>query len=239
MKLGTVYHGKFIKRYKRFFTDILMLDGPDANKIITAHSPNTGSMKGCLKEDAPVILTKSDNPERKLQYTLEQISPDGHYIGVNTSRTNKIVHEALCSNKISELTNYQNIKAEYKISKETRLDFYLNAHLQRPDEQCFIEVKNVTLLGEHRHAFFPDSVSERGLKHLQELIELKKLGHRSVLIFVIQRMDADYFNFNNPIDPKYTLKLKEAYECGVEVLPYRCVLKDDEIYLDKLIPIIK
>ncbi len=239
MKLGTVYHGKFIKRYKRFFVDVLMLEGPDQQKTITAHSPNTGSMKGCLKENAPVILTKSDNPERKLKYTLEQISPDQYYIGVNTSLTNKIVHEALINKKIESLKEFSNIKAEHKISKETRLDFYLARNNNEREEQCFVEVKNVTLADENKHAFFPDSESTRGLKHLQELIELKKQGHKAVMIYVIQRMDVEYFNFNNPIDPKYTLKLKEAFEAGVEILPYKCILKTDEILIDKLVPIIK
>lgn len=236
MKLSNTYSGKFIKRYKRFFVDVEMENGPDANKIVTAHCPNTGSMKGLLKEGAKVIVTLSDNPERKLKYTLEMIAPENFLVGVNTSLTNKIVHEALLAGTIKELAGYENIKPEHKISKETRLDFFLCNHPTLPD--CYVEVKNVTLKDDLTNAaIFPDAVTERGLKHLNELYELKKSGARAVMLYVIQREDVDHYSLDNPIDKAYSERAKELKEKGLEFYPYQCHLSPEEILLQKLVPI--
>ena len=236
MKLGQTYQGKFLKRYKRFFVDVEMIDGPDANKIITAHCPNTGSMKGLLIEGAKVVVTLSDNPDRKLKYTLELIAPENSWVGVNTSLTNKIVHEALLTDDIKELTGYQSIKPEHKISKETRLDFFLSGHPSLPD--CYVEVKNVTLKDETKNAaIFPDAVTERGLKHLNELYELKKSGARAVMLYVIQREDIDHYSLENPIDKAYSERAKELKELGLEIYPYQCSLNSKEIKINKLVTI--
>lgn len=236
MKLGTTYSGKFIKRYKRFFVDVEMENGPDATKIVTAHCPNTGSMKGLLKEGAKVVVTHTDNPDRKLKYTLEMIAPSGALVGVNTSLTNKIVHEALLAGTIKELSGYENIKPEHKISKETRLDFFLSNHPTLPD--CYVEVKNVTLKDDASNAAqFPDAVTERGLKHLNELYELKKSGARAVMLYVIQREDIDHYSLENTIDKTYSDRAKELKKEGLEIYPYQCVLSNEEIKIKKLIPI--
>ncbi len=236
MRLQKTYKGKFIKRYKRFFTDVEMLSGPDAGKIITAHCPNTGSMKGLLIEGAETVVTHTDNPDRKLQYTLEMISLNKSLVGVNTSITNKLVHEAILNQTISELSGYQNVKPEHKISKETRLDFYLSGHLERPD--CYIEVKNVTLKDSATNsALFPDSVTERGLKHLNELYELKKSGARAVMIYVVQREDVDHYCISNDIDPAYSKRALELKDQGLEIYAYQCQLNENEIKISKKLPI--
>ncbi len=235
MKLINHYHGKFLKRYKRFFADVEMLDGPDAGKTITAHTPNTGSMKGCLAENCEAIVTMSNNPKRKLKYTLELIRPDSAWIGVNTTLTNKLVNEALINEIIVEAIGYKNIKPEAKIG-ESRLDFFLSHHSTLPD--CYIEVKNVTLKSDTVEALFPDAKTERGVKHLNELIDLKLKGYRSILLFVVQREDVNVFNFNNPIDPLYTETLKKAYHSGVEILAYQCSLKADEIKIERRLGLI-
>lgn len=236
MKYATTFNGKFIKRYKRFFVDIQMLNGPDAGKTITAHCPNTGSMKGLLIEGADVVVTHNDNPDRKLKYTLEMISLNGYLVGVNTSLTNKLVHEALLAETIKELAGYKKIKPEHKISKETRLDFFLTEHLTQPD--CYIEVKNVTLKDDKTNAaIFPDAVTERGLKHLNELYELKKSGSRAVMLYVIQREDIDHYSLENIIDKAYSDRAKELKEIGLEIYPYQCSLSKNEIKIHKIVPI--
>ena len=236
-----LYHGKFLKRYKRFFADIEMLSGPDSGKIITAHTPNTGSMLGCLKEGAVCQVTHNNSPTRKLKYTLETIAPDGmHPIGVNTSLTNKLVQEALQMKVIGELVNYDIIKPEYKISNETRLDFYLKSAMDSTLPECFLEVKNVTL--KHAtmpYALFPDAITSRGLKHLEELMELKKKGYRSVLLFIIQREDVEAFSCDNSIDTKYSFKLREARDNGVEVLAYQCTMGSSFIKVSKALEVLK
>jgi len=236
MRLQNTFEGRFIKRYKRFFTDVEMITGPDAGKIITAHCPNTGSMKGLMKEGARTIVSLSDNPDRKLKYTLEMIAPVDSFVGVNTSLTNKLVHEALLNNVIKELSGYQNIKPEHKISKETRLDFYLSQHPTLPD--CYLEVKNVTLKDEQSNAaLFPDAVTERGLKHLNELYELKKAGARAVMLYVIQREDVTHYTLKNTIDPAYANRAAELKDLGLEIYPYQCLLTTNEIKIEKLVEI--
>lgn len=236
MKLMNAYEGRFIKRYKRFFADIEMLTGPDTGKIVTAHCPNTGSMKGLMQEGSKAIVTLSDNPDRKLKYTLEMLAPTGSLVGVNTSLTNKLVHEALLSETIKELSGYKNIKPEHKISKETRLDFFLSQHPTLPD--CYVEVKNVTLKDESTNAaLFPDAVTERGLKHLNELHELQLTGARAVMLYIIQREDIDYYTVQNVIDPAYAKRAAELKNLGLEIYPYQCKLTIDEIKIEKLVPI--
>ena len=157
--------GLFIKRYKRFFVDIKI-----NNKLITAHCPNTGSMYGLLKKGNKVWISKSNNPNRKLKYTLEIIEDKSSKVGVNTHSTNKIVHHALQNNLIDEFNNFSEIKTEIKFGLNTRFDFLVSNKKQR----AFIEVKNVTLSRDKALAEFPDTVTTRGLKHINELIKASK-----------------------------------------------------------------
>ncbi len=219
--------GVFLKRYKRFFADIALekIHGEATSvmgdEIVTTHTPNTGSMKGLLHEGSLAIISPAKNPDRKLKFTLELLKPNGHWVGVNTSLTNHLVHEALQSGWIEELKGYRSIKPEMKISKDTRLDFFLSDHSHN-HEDCYVEVKNVTLINSENEALFPDSVSTRGQKHLQELIDLKLAGKNAAIIFVIQRMDVTGFQVSNPIDPEYERLLRKAHDVGVVILPYRC-----------------
>lgn len=217
--------GKFVKRYKRFFADIIL---DENNETIVAHTANTGTMKSCLGEDWPVLVSYHDSPTRKLKYSWEMIHNGKTWIGINTSMTNSLAIEAINLGLIPELTGYENLKPEAKIG-HSRIDILLSNSLT---EQCYVEVKNVTLV-ENDYALFPDAVTERGQKHLLELMELKSKGIRSVLLFIVQREDCQYFSMNNSIDPTYIKLFKEAISKGVEVLVYQCKMRPDEIIVAK------
>lgn len=221
--------GTITKRYKRFLSDVI-LDGEQ----VVAHVPNTGSMESCWAPDWKCAVSKSDNPERKLPFTLELTHNGESWIGVNTGNANKLAREIIESGLVHSLTGYSQIQAEKKISKETRLDYFLSGHPSEKD--CYIEVKNVTL--KHKgEAQFPDSVTERGQKHLGELLELKKQGHRAAMLFVVQREDVEIFSPAEDFDPAYSKLLKEVVASGVEIYVVRCKLSTTEIKPDKLLPV--
>ncbi|MBL7664366.1 MAG: DNA/RNA nuclease SfsA [Bacteriovoracaceae bacterium] len=229
MDLGTLFSGKIINRYKRFFADIELPDG----KIITAHTPNTGSMKTCWQPGWQALLSHSDNPKRKLAYTLEFLSNNETWIGVNTSRTNHIVEHFLQTKQIPELKKYSEIKREVKFGA-SRIDFCLS---NGAEELCYIEVKNVTLKSAENMAAFPDAVSTRAQKHLGELIKLKKQGHRAIIFFLVQREDVKAFTPALEIDPNYATWLKLAEQAGVEILIYQTALKGNNISLKGKLPL--
>ena len=174
---NTLFKGKLIKRYKRFFIDV-QLD----KKIVTAHCPNTGSMKGLLDKGNDVYLLKNDNPKRKLKYSLEIIKAHNNLVGVNTHRANRIVNHGLTNNLIKELKSYDAIKSEIFFNKDTRFDFLI----EKKRQKTFIEVKNVTLFRDNKTAEFPDAITARGSKHLLTLIDAIKEGYKSYLIFLVQ-----------------------------------------------------
>ncbi len=221
--------GTILKRYKRFLSDIELADG----QIVCAHVPNTGSMKTCWEPGWDVYLTHTDDPKRKLKYTLELTDNGNTLINVNTSLTNKLVHEALEQKKIPELKEFNHIKPEQKIF-DSRMDFYLE---KDNGDIAYVEVKNVTLLGEDRIALFPDAVSTRGQKHLKDLIKIKQAGHRAVMFYVINREDVDTFAPAAEIDPTYAKLLKDAKSAGVEILAYQSVLTPKEVKLTKKIKV--
>ena len=214
--------GTLIQRYKRFLADVELKDG----QVITAHCTNTGSMLGCKEPGSAVLLSRSDNPNRKLPYTWEMIKVNRGWVGINTMHPNRLVHEAVQDGTIAELRNYDTIRREVKVSAHSRLDL----SLQRGDETCFVEVKNVTAAIDGAAAF-PDAVSERGTKHLKELIRLKRQGHRAVVVFVVQRADCQYFRPADEIDKEYGRWLRKAAKAGVEALPYRAKVTPKEIVL--------
>ena len=218
--------GTLIKRYKRFFADIKY-----KNETITAHCPNSGSMMGLIDKENKVWFSASNNPERKLKYTLEIIEVKNEKVGINTFLTNKIVFEALGNKKISSLIKFKNIKREVKFSDKTRFDFFLS----NDKEKCFLEVKNVTLLREKKIAEFPDAVTSRGTKHLNELCKAKKEGYQSYILYLIQRDDCDSFKIAEDIDKKYKIAFSKALKSGVKVLCYDCKLNNGEIKLNKQI----
>jgi sugar fermentation stimulation protein A len=220
--------GLFIKRYKRFFVDVSV-----KNKIVTAHCPNSGSMMGLLKKNNKVWITEASNKKRKLKYTLQIIKDDKSKIGVNTHLTNKIVLEALKNNSIKDFGNPTYIKSEQTFGKNTRFDFYL----EEKNIKTFLEVKNVTLKRKSKTAEFPDSITTRGTKHINELINAKKNGFNAYLLFVIQRQDCDKFKIAKDIDPEYSKALINAIKHNVKILCYDCKFSSKGIILNKKIKI--
>ena len=218
--------GSLIKRYKRFFVDIKY-----KNKIIISHCPNSGSMMGLLNKDNKVWFSKSQNPKRKLKYTLEAVEIDKKLVGINTLLSNKIVLEALNQKKIKILTKYNIIKSEVKFSEKTRFDFLVSNN----KEKCFIEVKNVTLSRKKNIAEFPDAITSRGTKHLNELIAAKKQGYDCYIFYLIQREDCNFLKIANDIDQVYKDTFNKALKNGVKTLCYDCKLSNEEIRLNKQI----
>ena len=221
--------GLLIKRYKRFFVDVKI-----NNHIVTAHCPNTGSMFGLLKEGNKVWLSESSNPKRKLKYTLEIIEDGKSKVGINTQLTNKIILNALKKNLIKEFKDISEIKTEVKFGLNTRFDFLL---LNKKD-RIFIEVKNVTLSREKGTAEFPDAVTTRGLKHINELNEASKKNYKIYILYLVQRDDCDTFKIASDIDPNYADALKEAVEKKMNILCYDCKFSPKGIKLNKKIKVL-
>ena len=218
--------GTLIKRYKRFFADIKY-----KNEVITAHCPNSGSMMGLLDSGNKVWFSIASNLNRKLKYTLEIIESEKKMVGINTQLANKIILEALNKKKIKKLIKFNNIRTEVKFSDKTRFDFLIS----NSKEKCFVEVKNVTLVREEKIAEFPDAITSRGTKHLKELIEAKKQGFKSYILYLIQREDCGYFKIAKDIDEEYKIAYDEAIKSGVKMLCYNCKLSSKEIKLNRQI----
>ena len=221
--------GKLIKRYKRFFVDVKL-----NKEIVTAHCPNTGSMKGLLDEGNEVYLLKNDDPKRKLKYGLEIIKAKKNLVGVNTHMANKIVNHGLRNNLIKELKNNDNIKPEVFFNKETRFDFFI----EKKKQKSFIEVKNVTLFRDEKTAEFPDAITSRGSKHLLTLIDAIKKGYKTYLIFLVQIQNMENFKIAKDIDPEYYNNYQVAKKAGVNFLAYRCKISPKKILIEKKIKII-
>lgn len=229
MKLPTLIPGRLIKRYKRFLADIELADG----SVVTAHCPNSGSMLGCDLPGSPVMLSRSAKPDRKLPYTWELVLTEGHWVGLNTMLPNRLAEEAIQDGTISELQGYAHLRREVPYGNErSRIDILLEGESGR----CYVEVKNVTLV-EGGLALFPDAVTERGQKHLRELMEVVRQGDRSVLLFTVQRGDGGEVAPADRIDPVYGRLLREAATNGVEVLAYRAVVNPLEIRLTERLPV--
>ena len=234
MKFSEKLHqGVFLKRYKRFFADLEW-----QGQTVVAHVPNTGSMKGINNPGVACLFSESKNPERKLKFTLEMIqSPGGAWVGVNTATPNTIMKETLMSvvghgdvndGVFGLWSKFDTCIPEHKISKETRLDFALTK--KNSDKLHYIEVKNVTM-AENGVAKFPDAVTERGQKHLQELMNLVEQGHTAELVFTVQRNDCESFTPADEIDPEYGRLLREAVSKGVRVTPLLVELSPEEVRL--------
>ena len=221
--------GKLIKRYKRFFVDVKL-----NKEIVTAHCPNTGSMKGLLDEGNDVYLLKNDDPKRKLKYGLEIIKARKNLVGVNTHMANKIVNHGLKNNLIKELKNNDKIEPEVFFNKETRFDFLL----EKKKQKSFLEVKNVTLFRDKKTAEFPDAITSRGSKHLITLIDAIKRGYKAYLIFLVQIQHMEKFKIASDIDYEYYKNYLKAKKAGVNFLAYRCKISSKEIFIDKKIKII-
>ena len=221
--------GKLIKRYKRFFTDIKL-----GKKIVTAHCPNTGSMKGLLDKDNEVYLLHNNDPKRKLKYSLEIIKAKKNLVGVNTHNANRIVQHALENNLINEIKNSDLIKPEVFFNKETRFDFLI----EKNNRKIFLEVKNVTLFRNKQTAEFPDAITTRGSTHLLTLIDAKKEGYSPYLLFLIQIQNIKSFKIAKDIDIEYYNNYLKAKKAGVKFLAYSCLINKKKIEIEKKIEII-
>ncbi len=220
--------GVLIKRYKRFFVDIKL-----KNKIITAHCPNPGSMIKLLNKGNPVWITKSKNEHRKLKYTLQIIQVDKIKICINTHITNKIVQESINKGSIKELKNFNIIRPEKKFGEKTRFDFFLLNKVT--NKKAFLEVKSVSLQRKNHHAEFPDSVTSRGKKHLENLVIANKQGYESYLFFLIQIEKCKSFAIASDIDPEYYKVFNNALKKNVNVICYDCKFTSKGIEINKKI----
>ena len=220
--------GTLIRRYKRFLADVEL----DNGKQLTVHCPNSGSMLGCSESGSPVMISRSDNPNRKYPHTLEMVKSGHVWVGVNTSLTNKLVREALEHGIVKEFGILDSIIQEVKTSANTRLDFQMNS----AGQQIYMEVKNCSLAVD-RAAMFPDAITSRGKKHLHELAALKQRGNKAAVFFCIQRDDADYFRPARHIDPLYAETLLKVAEDGVKVLVYQADVSPEGIEITRKLPV--
>ena len=227
MRYPMLLEGRLLKRYKRFLADVETTDG----KIITAHCPNTGSMRNCCEPNSRVWLLDSNNPKRKLRYTWELVEVEKQYLAcINTHRANQLVKEAIESHSIPELDGYCTITPERRYGLEkSRIDLLLSGD-GRPD--CYVEIKNLTLLEKDGAGVFPDAVTLRGRKHLRELMDVVRGGHRAVLFFNVAHTGVRRAAPAWDIDPEYARVLTEAVQSGVEVLAYGAAISPDTIELD-------
>ena len=212
--------GTLVKRYKRFLADVTLMDG----RLVTAHVANSGSMRGCAEPGMPVWLSPNTNPKAKLDWRWEMVDVGTSLVGINTSRPNALAEEAIQNGTITELAGYESLRREVKYGAEgrSRIDILLEGASEGPNT-CYVEVKNATM-AEGARALFPDAVTARGAKHLDELIREVELGNRAVMLFIVNRMDCKILVPADHIDPKYGAKLRAAHDAGVEVLAYHTVL---------------
>jgi sugar fermentation stimulation protein A len=214
--------GTLVKRYKRFLADVTLEDGT----VVTAHCANSGSMLSVRDEGSEVWLSPADNPKRKLKYTWELIRVGETLVGINTQHPNALVAEAIEAGAIAELTGYERLRREVKYGKNSRIDILLEGDGKPP---CYVEVKNCTLRRGDGPVEFPDAVTARGAKHLEELSDMVADGARAVMMYLVQREDGEHFSIAADIDPTYAEGLKKATTAGVEVLCYRCRLTPQEV----------
>ena len=220
------------RRYKRFLADVVLPDGEQ----LTVHCPNTGSMLGCADPGMRVWLSRAANPARKYAWTWELVEAlPGVLVGIHTGRTNALVREGIRSGVLKELHGYGALKGEVMAGEGFRVDFLLQGHADQAD--CYLEVKNVTAAVQAGIALFPDAVSDRASRHLRELMEKVRAGHRAALCFCVQRDDVSEVRPADTIDPVYGRTLREASARGVEVLAYAARVSTEAALLYRPVPV--
>jgi len=220
--------GRLIKRYKRFLADVELQTG----ETVTAHCPNTGGMLGCQDENSSVWLRYAPSPKRKLDYSWELATSQEQLVGIYSARANDLVEEAWCAGLLLPFSGYKQVKREVKVGK-SRLDFFFSRHANSKVPDCYVEVKSVTASTEAGVALFPDAKTQRGLKHLQELMQLRQEGHRVAMLFCIQRDDCEQLRTAPEFDKDYAQAFELARAAGVEAYAYACELSPEHIRIDK------
>ncbi|AFU98647.1 DNA/RNA nuclease SfsA [Simiduia agarivorans] len=224
--------GHLIKRYKRFLADVMTPEG----ETITIHCPNTGSMRACLAPGSACWYSLSESKTRKYPHTWEiATTPDGHLAGINTHRANALVEELIRSGQVPAFAGYRELKREVKYGEGSRIDLLLSGE-DLPD--CYVEVKNVTLHEGDGKGYFPDAVSSRGAKHLQELMAMVAAGHRAVLFFCVQHSGISQVAAARHIDPTYADLLTQAQAAGVEVMAWRARMSAASVELTEVLPVV-
>jgi len=223
---------RFLRRYKRFFADIETEDG----RLLTVHCANPGSMLGFDRPGAAVRCSTSDNPRRKLRHTLEMMRVGRTWVGLHTLRANQIVGRVLETGAVPELSGYGVVDREVRVDDRSRLDFALSQH-PRDRTKAYVEVKSVTLC-EGSVARFPDSVTERGRRHLDTLTGLRKRGHRAAIVYLVQRSDCDRVEPADDIDPSYGAALRAAAAAGVEIFALGARVTKRSIAVERRLPVL-
>lgn len=228
--------GRLVQRYKRFLADVVL----DSGATVTASCPNTGSMLGLTAPGARVWLSRSDSPTRKYPHTWEMVETDlgagPSLVGINTGHPNRLVTEAIATRRVKALAGYATLRREVKYGEASRIDILLE---DQRKGRCYVEVKNVHMMRQAGFAEFPDCVTERGAKHLRELAAMAGEGHRAVMLFLIQRTDAKHFSIAADLDPGYAEAFRVATNAGVETLAFCCRMSEEEIALDRAVPIVR
>jgi sugar fermentation stimulation protein A len=225
---ATLLAATLIQRYKRFMADVKLRNG----RVVTAFCPNSGSMKGCSEPGRTVYLSRSNNPARRLRYTWEMVEMPSSLVGVNTLVPNRLVKQSILEGLLEPFFGYEKVLSEVAYGRNSRIDLLLEGPGSR---RCFVEIKNCTLV-EDGVAYFPDAVTSRGFKHLVELQNEVRKGHRAVCFYLIQRMDADFFEPADRIDPSYGKELRTAVRNGVELLAYDVTLTLESIVINHRVP---
>jgi len=232
MQLENLIEGRLIKRYKRFLADVVLPDGSE----LTVHCPNTGSMKNCAEPNSRVWIQDSGNAKRKYPFGWELVEVEGEYLAcINTGRANKLVREAIEQGVISQLQGYRSIRQEVKYGENSRIDLLLEDEAKG---RAWVEVKNVTLLEADNWGSFPDAVTKRGAKHLQELMAMVAQGDRAVMLFCVPHTGIKQVRPADQIDPEYGRLLREAMAAGVEVLAYAAEITPEQIALQRELAVI-
>ena len=233
MHLPPLLRGTLIQRYKRFLTDVRLEDG----RLVTAACPNTGSMLGLTTPGSIVWLSESDSPTRKYRHTWELVQADlGNgptLVGINTGHPNKLVAEAVATKRVKALAGYPSLRREVKYGRNSRIDLLLECGKKG---LCYVEIKNVHLSRRHGLAEFPDCETARGAKHLAEMSQMVREGHRAMMVFLIQREDARRFALARDIAPAFAAAFDAATRAGVEAIALRCRMRPEEIVVDKPVP---
>jgi sugar fermentation stimulation protein A len=227
--------GRLIQRYKRFLADVQLTDG----NIITATCPNTGSLLGLASPGSTVWLSESATPTRKYRHTWELVEADlgrgAVLVGINTGHPNNLVAEAIAAGQVHRLRRYADLKREQKYGRNSRIDILLHDPKRG---YCYVEVKNVHLSRRHGLAEFPDSITERGTKHLSEMTDMVNAGCRAVMVFLVQRGDVNRLSLARDIDTRYAQAFDKARAAGVEAMALRCCVSQQAIEIEKTIPIV-